>query len=348
METVQLQCGHCKQVMAISVEHLGGQVQCPHCKGVVQTAARTPPPAVEPVAPAVPNLELHQRESIFAGPEASDAVLGETAPPQVELPPAPISDEQPSSATHFTPIRPRPVYDRGVFAMYGLIFLVPYALLTTLAIIYLVFFQPPRPHPLDVMPDPVPEGKKGGAKPAMQTHHAQPLAEHQKTTLTHTIRVGKDGDLMVTPERLRWTSDGDLQLFLRAKNISTNASFAPINDAFLLYDAQKKGPKPYSYLESGSGKVDKLFSPFLEYRKNVKDDKEPGIDVLGRDQETIIVLTTNSADRKPHVEAIAKSNDSYTWRVQLRRGFVKWKGKDISTTAVIGIDFTTAQIERGS
>ena len=33
------------------------------------------------------------------------------------------------------------------------------------------------------------------------------------------------------------------------------------------------------------------------------------------------------------------------WRVQLRRGFVKHNDKDVSTTAVIGVEFKTAQID---
>src|SRR6516165_6383344 len=88
METVQLQCGHCKQLMAIAAEHMGGQVRCPHCKGVLQT----PPPtlasdAAPPAAAPMPNRELQQRESIFAGAEASEVVVGEQAAPKVELPP---------------------------------------------------------------------------------------------------------------------------------------------------------------------------------------------------------------------------------------------------------------------
>src|SRR5947208_2817375 len=94
METVQLQCGHCKKVMAISVEYLGGQVQCPHCKGVVQTPARMPTAAAAPPPAPAPDLELQPHESIFAGAEASDAVLGETPAPQVEMP---IRDEPPPS-----------------------------------------------------------------------------------------------------------------------------------------------------------------------------------------------------------------------------------------------------------
>jgi hypothetical protein len=358
METVQLQCGHCMQLMAIAVEHLGGQVQCPHCHGVVQTP---PNEAGPPPAASMPNMELHQRENILTGTEASDAVIGETAAPKVELPsplaanaaPAPIAQDggpAPEPDADLTKFKRRPVFDKSVFALYGLIFLVPYAILTTLAILYLLFMQTGRTHPFDMMPDPVPDPKKGGAKQVMRIKHTYPLADHQKTTLGNSIRVGKDGDLLVTPERVILTEDGDLKLVLRAKNISTNTTFDPINDFWLLYDPKKTSNEPYTFLESKSGNVGNIYGAFLEYRKKSqgKDDTVLGSAVLSPEQETTIVLRTPLEYQKSHIPLIAKSTDSYTWRVQLRRGFVKWRGKEVSATAVIGVEFTSAQIEKKS
>jgi hypothetical protein len=352
METVQLQCGHCKQVMAIGVEYLGGQVQCPHCKGVVQTPPRTPPAAAAPPPSPIPNMELQQRESIFGGGESSDAVLGESTSPQVEMPPAanyapptPMDVTSPPSEpdADLTKFKPRPIYTKSVFAMYALIFLIPYSILTTLAIVYLLFFQGgSRPHPLDMMPDPV-QGKNSGApKSVTRVIITYPLADHQKIKLGESVRVGKDGDLTVTPERIVLTDEGDLKLFLRAKNVSTNTIFEPINEYFV--KPNKAGTEPYSFVESRSQKVGNIYNSFLEYRKATHGD-EVGKSSLSPREETIIVLTTSFEYRK-HVAAIAQANDSYTWRVQLRRGFVKWKGRELSATAVIGVEFTNAQIER--
>ncbi len=347
METVQLQCGHCKQVIAIGVDHLGGQVQCPHCKGVLQTPPRDPQPAA--VAP-MPNMELNQRESIFAGSESSDQVLGEPETPKVELP----SVEAPSSAdpaaephADLTQFKPRrPVFDRGVLALYGFIFLIPYAILTTLAVGYFLFMQPARPHPFDLMPDPVPDKKGGGPRKAMILKHDSALADHQRVALGKSIVVGKDGDLQVTVEQVRLTAEGDLKLYLRAKNISTNTAFVPMHDAFIRYVAKAGVEPPYTFLESKSKAIENLYNPTLEFRKGTKDSDESGRDLLAPNEETTIVLTTSSLDRTPHVAAIAKSKDTFTWRVQLRRGFVKWREKEVSATAVIGIDFTSDQIVR--
>jgi phage FluMu protein Com len=356
METVQLQCGHCKQLMAIGVEHLGAQVQCPHCKGVVQTPARTAPPEPPTVAlSAAPNMELTQRESIFGGAESSDAVIGETTAPQVEMPTAGYSAAGPFGATgvadasspepdaDLTKFKRRPVYDKSVVGLYALIFLIPYSILTTLAILYLLFMQgASRPHPLDMLPDPVPGNKTGGPKNVLRVIHTYPLAEHQKTKIGESIRVGKDGDLTVTPERLLLTEEGDLKLFIRAKNTSKHTLFEPINEYYV--KPNKAGTEPYSYLESKSQMVRNIYNSFLEYHKTARNE-EAGKAALSPGEETTIVLTTGFEYRK-EVAAVAKNADSYTWRVQLRRGFVKKGDKDVSATAVIGVDFTNAQIER--
>jgi len=354
METVQLQCGHCLQLMAVAVEHLGGQVQCPHCMGVVQTPPNEaePPPAMSPM----PNMEVNQRENTTTGAKAPDAVIGDTAAPKVELPsplasnaaPAPVAQDggpAPEPDADLTQFKRRPVFDRSVFALYGLIFLVPYAILTTLAILYLLFMQSGRTHPFDMMPDPVPDPKKGGAKTVMRTPHTLPLADHQRTTLGKPIQVGKDGDLLVTPERVVWTEQGDLRLFLRAKNISTNTAFEPINEFWVKYVPEKKLSEPYTYVEAKSRNVANVYGADLAFRKSSQDKEEKGSAVLRPQQETTIVLTTYQS---PLVAAIAKMNDTFTWRVQLRRGFVKWRGKEVSATSVIGVEFTSAQIEKKS
>ena len=101
MQTVQLQCGSCMNMMAISAEHLGQQVQCPHCQSVVQTppasAFGIAPPGPEPVAPTPqyapnppPNYQTptqEQPESIFAEAAPSDDLFDESPrTPTVHMP----------------------------------------------------------------------------------------------------------------------------------------------------------------------------------------------------------------------------------------------------------------------
>src|SRR3954468_5525969 len=43
MQTVNFQCGHCGNLMGVSVEFLGQQVRCPHCQQVVVAPASAGP-----------------------------------------------------------------------------------------------------------------------------------------------------------------------------------------------------------------------------------------------------------------------------------------------------------------
>src|SRR5262245_30133687 len=81
METVQIQCGNCSQVMGIQVEHLGQQVHCPHCQAIVQT----PTPEAVGLAKAPANA-VQEVESIFTAPEPSDALFDAGPKQLVEMP----------------------------------------------------------------------------------------------------------------------------------------------------------------------------------------------------------------------------------------------------------------------
>lgn len=49
MQTMNFQCGHCNNLMAVSTEFLGQQVRCPHCSGVVVAPNAPTPQAMEPM-----------------------------------------------------------------------------------------------------------------------------------------------------------------------------------------------------------------------------------------------------------------------------------------------------------
>src|ERR1043166_4799875 len=102
METVQLQCGNCGKVMAISTEHLGGQVRCPHCLSVVQTPPRSAPPPMEappPVEIVPPPVESGEVESIFsAEPPSEDIFDAGPQKPLVEMPSEVVAGPPPTPA----------------------------------------------------------------------------------------------------------------------------------------------------------------------------------------------------------------------------------------------------------
>ena len=69
----------------------------------------------------------------------------------------------PPSDAQFTPVKTRPVYSSGTLPIIALIFLVPYAIVMTAFVIYLVMTQS-RHDPYEFLRDPVPTPKSGGPK----------------------------------------------------------------------------------------------------------------------------------------------------------------------------------------
>ena len=143
MDTVNIRCGHCSQIMTVGANVLGQQVRCPHCQQVVLVPATiTPVPVVAPSpAPAGPvsapapqpddQSEITQIsvpavseiESIFASPESnSDALFG--GPPRglVEMPPPdplPPGPAEPPSPPLLGSMEPTMTYQVGTAARSG-------------------------------------------------------------------------------------------------------------------------------------------------------------------------------------------------------------------------------------
>src|SRR5262245_28748300 len=93
METINVQCGHCGKLMAVSTEHLGARVSCPHCQGVVEAPASAPPGSrgESPTPPEIKVPVVEATESIFAAeePEATEDIFGSQDRPLIEMPKAP-------------------------------------------------------------------------------------------------------------------------------------------------------------------------------------------------------------------------------------------------------------------
>ena len=377
MRTVQLQCGNCQKLMAIAEEHMGGQVQCPHCKSVVQTPkpAATPAPPAPPPAPTlafapVPSLEIPERDSIFGAPERPDDLFDDApagplvempqapkpAPPPVqETPPPPASDgpaptyepfsqeapaaaDDPAEQADLSQFGRREIPKPSLAPQIALIFLVPYAILTTIFIIYLLMTQN-RQHPLDMLPDP--RKDKGG--PRTQVQHDIPLAPHQKVALGQTKQVG---DIEVTPQRVRLTPEGNLVLALRVKNVSDKWTFNPIHDDFLKFQSDQTVGKPYTFVEPQLHK--RIYGGYVEWLKGQpgKERRTDDGDLRPGQDEIIQLMTPDGPSYQGIVQAIAKSPGPILWRVQLRRGPVDHRGEKVSATTVIGVPFSAKDIQK--
>ena len=116
MQTVNFNCPHCGNLMAVGTNLLGRNVRCPHCKQVVRApAAPGEPPAVQMSAPQAPPLtpgpppirvstQVEHHESIF-GERHDEDVFG-SEPLKPTLPP--VSAPPPPPAP--TPPAPEPLY----------------------------------------------------------------------------------------------------------------------------------------------------------------------------------------------------------------------------------------------
>ena len=366
METVQLQCGHCGKVMAISVEHLGGQVRCPHCLSVVQTPPRQTSasgPAPAPIEIVPPKIEPWEVESIFSAEAPSEDVFD--AGPQkplvempVDVPPpvaahapqpsplfaeAPAAPETPSAESDAAGLaalrRSRPIFDKSYGAFIALVFFVPYSVISTGIIAYLLFLLSRGGAPLEDLPDPAP---KGGAQKVSRVKHDQPLVDQQKVALGGTTRVGgPKGGLEVRPTKVIFHKGDEtfLELHLLVKNVTDDQVINPMDPEFLKIPEGKNPPMPYTFLDSGSFK--RIYRARLAYQRSGAEDLSLEAKLKPGEQATL-VLTTQPPD-KGTVENIAKSSENLTWRVQLRRGLVN----NVSRTAVIGVQFNAKDIEKG-
>ncbi|GEM_PF-4769323 len=371
MEPIQLQCGSCGQMMAINPEHLGAQVQCPHCQAIVQTPAPAPQMAAAAPQPAFappPPLNLGEHESIFGQPEPTDDLFGGAAPqPKIEMPkldmpappmplansdptvtlpsvgeappPAPtpfseaITDAPPADLDTFTPQRRLPA--SSSLAPILLVFLVPYAIFTTVFIGYLLYTWP-RDNPLKNLPDIAPKGQ-----PRYQVKHDYDLDRNMKTALGQPIKVGA---VEITPIKVKHTPENDLVLVFRAKNVSRDQTFNPIADEFMKFsrNTMDRG-MPYTFLERvHKDKLGKIYGGYLEWYKGAK--QIPGGFDIGPGEEATIHLISELDYRKREVTNFVAAKERLVWRVQVRQGFVNVDGKDVSATTVIGVEFTARDI----
>jgi hypothetical protein len=349
METVNFPCSHCGELMAVTTDHLGAQVHCPHCRQVVQ-------------APSAPeSRRASETESILtSADEVSDDLFGGPLRPRVELPAvavpdverthispssgpavpdAPLSGALPSASSTSMPVTikpPRLAPPSNVGAIL-LIFLIPYAIVTTLFIAWLLYNQKKQTLDYERMFDPNP--KDGG--PRLQLKHDLPLPARLKVPLNKAIHVGA---LEVTPLGVRLTHTGDLVLSLQMRNASKQVSFNPCPASFVEFDTRvMRDWRPYTFLEGGARPV---YGATLQW---FRGSGEVELDLLSsgvlRPGETKQLELTTTQPYQKTVQASLRGSGPLLWRVHVRRGdFIEVGDRQFSTTAVIGVEFSPASV----
>jgi hypothetical protein len=76
-----------------------------------------------------------------------------------------------------------------------------------------------------------------------------------------------------------------------------------------------------------------------EYEEAQAGDYEP----LNPGESREYVVFTN--EDSTLASAIRKATGPLLWRIQVRRGLVEFKGKDVPVTAIIGVEFQASQIQ---
>jgi hypothetical protein len=233
--------------------------------------------------------------------------------------------------------------------------LISYSVLMTIAVGILYFRLQQQVHPLEALPD---QGDnkgathgKGSSSMDRMPRQDQDLPAKLRVELGHSLRIG---DVEVTPLKVEHrhiqfqegavvdpTEQETLALELRLRNVSDDVYFRPLDPYF---DRQWSPGKTSGIMPYGFLTVDKknFFGPLEWHRARVV--------VKGQDQDTELkpgeeMTTFLCTDPEDHVPAaLKKAKGPFLWRVQVRRGLVKVGSKEISATAVVGVEFNKQDV----
>jgi hypothetical protein len=265
---------------------------------------------------------------LLAGPAPQPLVAASTAQPEAETDLL-VGVSPPVRA-------PRPARG-GLFIPVLLIFLIPYSLFTTVALVML--WMKKQGPSLEVLPDPEPDKDHGGParrKNGQRVRNNLPLPVNLRGKFHVPIRVG---DLEVIPQRVERQKDHALVLTLKMVNRSADVEFNPVCQAFNKHNPKIPAePKPYTFLDIAPGnhiyggqwettRADQPFDGRLE----------PGGGMVA-------TLTTAPLDAEQR-KALQNATGTLLWRVQVRRGFVQFRGRDVSATAVVGVEFPAQALQ---
>jgi hypothetical protein len=148
------------------------------------------------------------------------------------------------------------------------------------------------------------------------------------------VSVAKDGTERVGPRDIGRA----LVLRLRVRNTSTDVTLHPMDPAFTRKANERD--EPATGLQVGQqvywgGAIDWPPRPRVgrEFELAQEWDAKP----LEPGESREYVVFTDS--RRQILDAVRHSASPLLWRVQIRRGLVAYRGKDVPVTAIIGVEF---------
>jgi hypothetical protein len=328
--------------------------------------AKPPPPQPVPSAPAAPANPWAGLGEVVATPvpggEQPVMMAPAAAPAGGEPTPTPAGEPHPRPARGArTPAAPTSGVSRVLFlAVLG------YSILMTILAVYGLFLKPgdtlPPDHPLSTIPDTFGEFDPASRKKVSQFRFPVDgeLPPHLRAPLGGKIELGQ---LTVEPLRveardLKVITEGKgekkqevklhaLVLHLRVKNTSADLAIFPMDPAFNRLANPRNDPHPATRLVVGrqafyGGAIEWPFAPTVtrRYEEAQAGDATP----LKPGEEREYVVFT---DVDPELlKTVKGAKDPLLWRVQVRRGLIEFRGKEVPVTAIVGVEFTREQIEK--
>lgn len=233
----------------------------------------------------------------------------------------------------------------GMIATILLIFFIPYSIFTTAAIAWLLITRETyNKDPLERML----EHNGGKSRGIKRIKHDEPVPAKLRTLLDKPLRIGA---VAIRPLKVTMNKDGDLALFMRLENISTDLQFNPLPADFADYDRRTRPhDKPYIFLEEdlkdSKFASRRIYGAEVKWFRGPKGHEQRVLNAELRPKQSITaVLQTYPEDRK-RLASLLKSGTSYLWRVHLRRGLEKIAGAERVITCVVGVEFQLADIEK--
>ncbi|VTR93954.1 unnamed protein product [Gemmata massiliana] len=260
--------------------------------------------------------------------------------------------------------RPTPVAASSRAKSTVLVLLAGYALVVTMLAVYGLFFKsrgvPETGHPLSTIPDTFgefdPVSRKKVTKLDFPVDGELPTA--QRAQLGGKITIGQ---LEVEPVRvqkrplqmiLEGTDEKDKQtlragtalvMTIAIKNLSSDTPIYPMDPAFLR--RASKDDQPITRLVIGhkvfaGGEIEWPLPGRFKKKIEVQQGNDAKI-LEPRHSQEYIVFTEANPDL---IKAAESTREALQWRVQVRRGLIDYKGKEVPVTAVIGVDFKASDI----
>ncbi|HVL14706.1 MAG TPA: hypothetical protein VM529_19190, partial [Gemmata sp.] len=285
--------------------------------------------------------------------QGAAAILSAPAQPPDLVVPVEVPDE-PKPAGR--PARPHGYVSRGVvYALAG------YALLITGVAVYGLFFRTPSlpaDHPLSTIPDDFGEFPAANRKKVTAARFPLDgeLPAGQKAALGGRIELGQ---IVIEPlkvekrklaivrqslEESRRVELGDaLVLRLKVTNTSEDVEIYPLDPAFIRRPIGPDAPATRVVVGRESfagGPINWPFGERLtrEFEEQQADENTPLKPGESRD------YFVPTAPNPQLVNAVRNAKDPVLWRVQVRRGMIDFRDRDVPVTAVVGVEFRASEV----